>query len=411
MTNGQPIHAKGFSMIMKLKYLLFLGLIGISGLTSWKTYTYFFDTTCPSIVLKGVSQNGCYAKDVPCSVISSKNGEISIWLDKQELVNKFRIVGNQEGYPFTIPTKTIANDNHVLRIEITDSSFHKNKSVIERHFSVDNVPLQAALVKPDAEYKVFQGRTLHVQLQVNKQIKEAKISALSQKYDCFTESKNSSVYEAFIPISCEEKPNEYLFSVDITDNVGNTIRLDNKFQVVLFPFKKQTLNISDEKVKEEVELGKNSKSFSELIEKLTQSSPKQKLWKGTFCTPIEIQRVTTDYGTVRTTQHKGRYTHKALDVINLPKSVVWATQDGVVVLKDRFSFSGNTVVIDHGMGLLSLFFHLHEFADIQEGDKIAHGNKIGTIGKTGYASGYHLHWEMRLNDIPIDPMQWTKSIF
>jgi murein DD-endopeptidase MepM/ murein hydrolase activator NlpD len=113
---------------------------------------------------------------------------------------------------------------------------------------------------------------------------------------------------------------------------------------------------------------------------------------------------------VRTTQHKGRYAHKALDIINSPKSVVWSTQDGKVVLKDRFAFSGNTVVIDHGMGVLSLFFHLDNFADIKEGDKIAKGEPIGTIGKTGYADGYHLHWEMRVDNIPVDPMQWTNIV-
>jgi len=103
--------------------------------------------------------------------------------------------------------------------------------------------------------------------------------------------------------------------------------------------------------------------------------------------------------------------HRALDVINTPKSVIWSTQDGVVVLKDRFELSGNTVVVDHGCGVLSLFYHLDDFADIEVGQKIAKGNPVGTLGKTGYASGYHLHWETRVNNIPVDPMQWTKETF
>jgi murein DD-endopeptidase MepM/ murein hydrolase activator NlpD len=114
---------------------------------------------------------------------------------------------------------------------------------------------------------------------------------------------------------------------------------------------------------------------------------------------------------VRTTQEKGRYVHKAVDVINMPKSVVWSTQDGVVVVKQRFVNSGNTVIVDHGWGVFSLFFHLDNFADINVGKKIAKGNPIGTLGKTGYATGYHLHWEMRVNNIPVDPLQWTKSNF
>ncbi len=73
--------------------------------------------------------------------------------------------------------------------------------------------------------------------------------------------------------------------------------------------------------------------------------------------------------------------------------------------------SGNTIIIDHGHGVLSMFFHLEDFANINQGQFIAKGNPLGTLGKTGYASGYHLHWEMRINNISVDPMQWTKTIF
>jgi murein DD-endopeptidase MepM/ murein hydrolase activator NlpD len=58
-----------------------------------------------------------------------------------------------------------------------------------------------------------------------------------------------------------------------------------------------------------------------------------------------------------------------------------------------------------------MFFHLEDFANINVGDKVAMGRPVGTLGKTGHATGYHLHWEMRINNIPIDPMQWTREIF
>ncbi len=135
------------------------------------------------------------------------------------------------------------------------------------------------------------------------------------------------------------------------------------------------------------------------------------MWRGAFCAPIDIERISCEFGTIRTTQHKGRYAHKALDIINTPKSVVWSPQEGIVVLKDRFAGSGNTVVIDHGCGVLSLFFHLHDFAGIEVGQKLAQGNPIGKIGKTGEATGYHLHWEMRVDNVAVDPMQWTKTTF
>ena len=398
-------------MIFRLKYLAWLSSCVLIALIGFKTYVYFFDSSLPLIEVKGLDQDRFYSGEMQCALASTKSGDVSIWLDDQPLINQFRMKADAEGHPFMIPTKTLNNGKHTLKAVLSDTTYRKNKVELERAFYVDNLPLQAALVRPENDFKVFQGRTMHVQFQANKEIKEAKITALSHTYGCMPESKSSKIYEAFVPVTCEENPSEYLFTVDIVDNVGNALKLENKFQVVMYPFKKHTLHVAEEKIKEEQEAGIDSKQFDEIIHQLTQDSPREKLWKGAFCTPIEIQRVSCEFGTIRTTQHKGRYAHKALDVINLPKSVVWTTQDGIVVLKDRFAASGNTVVIDHGMGILSLFFHLEDFAKIEVGDKIVKGNPIGTIGKTGYATGYHLHWEMRVDNIQVDPMQWTKSMF
>ena len=200
-------------------------------------------------------------------------------------------------------------------------------------------------------------------------------------------------------------------TIEAEDTVGNQLSLEKTIEIVQFNFKKHTLTISEEKMHMEESLVSESKDLEKIMAELTKQSPAIKLWKGPFTTPLDIVRITCDFGTIRTTQRKGRYAHKAIDVINAPRSVIWAPQDGIVVLKERFLYSGNTVVIDHGMGILSLFGHLDEFAKINVKDHIKKGNPIGTLGKTGYASGYHLHWEMRINNIHIDPMQWTKTSF
>jgi len=375
------------------------------------TYRYFFDRVAPSLSVMGLEKDIYCSGDMQCKINSNKAGDLSVWLDGQPLITHYRVSNANHEHPFTIPTKTIANGKHTLKIELVDSRFSKNATVQERTFFVDNTPLQAAFVKPESEYKVLQGRTLHVQFQVNKEIQNAKVHALAHEFECFPESKNSQIYECFIPINCEETPNEYLMSVEVADKVGNVLSLDNKFQIVMFPFKKHALSVTAEKMKEEKEHGLPSAEFEEKMASLAKQSAQEKLWKGPFVTPIDVDKITCDFGTIRTTHQKGRYMHKALDVTNLPKSVVWASQDGVVALKDRFESTGNTIVIDHGRGVLSMFCHLDNFADIKEGQKLAKGNPLGTIGKTGYATGYHLHWEMRVNNIAIDPMQWTKATF
>lgn len=376
----------------------------------WSAYAYFLDTSAPVVDVFGINHLGYYVGDVQCGIGCDKTGTVTLLLDSQPLLQNSKIKRGSR-HAFTLPTKTLSNGKHCLQVCFCDGTYNRNTMNVEREFFVDNQPLQAAFVKTGTAYKVFQGKTLHVQFQTNKEIKKAWVSVLSNEYECFPEAKNSLVYECFIPIACEEQPNEYLLAVDLEDKVGNQVHLDNKFQIVMFPFKKESLMVTADKVEHEKTLGRDGKDLETDLELLAKQSPKEKLWKGAFCTPIEIQRVTCEYGTIRTTQHKGRYAHKALDVINLPKSVVWAPQEGVVVLKDRFAPSGNTVVVDHGLGILSLFYHLDSFADIEVGQKVMQGNPIGTIGKTGFATGYHLHWEMRINNVPVDPMQWIKMAF
>jgi hypothetical protein len=400
-------------MAFQLRTLVVTVVLIVFSLLGWLVYSYFFDTNIPQLTLSGLQENEYYNGDVVCGISCNKSGKVAIFLDEQPLTKTSEGIRRNREYPFTIPTNALPNGKHTFKVEFTDSSYHKNKIIKSCSFNVDNLSLQAAFVQGDSDYKVLQGRTLHIQFQTNKEIDTAYVSALANKYPCFKEAKNSLIYECFIPVSCDEIPNEYIFSVEIRDKVGNTITLDNKFQVVLYPFKRETLHVSAEKMKEEKEMGEDQQKLEEILVQLTEASPREKLWHGTFCLPIDNIRITCDYGTIRTTQERGRYTHKALDLVNtsIPRSVVWATQSGIVAHMGRYATSGNSVVIDHGCGVLSLFFHLDSFADIQVGKKIVQGNPIGIIGKTGYATGYHLHWEMRVNNMPVDPIQWTKQNF
>ena len=400
----QWLHARAFK----------IGLLVLVAFVGWRTIRYFFDTSVPEISVVGIEQNGFYTGDVPCTIVTSdgyKVKDLSLSLDTKSLVSHFGIGRSYDEHAFTIPSKTLANGPHVLKIEVRDASYRQNSATTEVTFIVDNRPLQAAFIKSTNDLKVFQGKTLHLQFQVNKPIKRALVSTLAKTYICVPEADNSLIYECFIPVSCEEQPNEYLLTITIDDMVGNSMTLETKFQVVQFPFKQQNLALTAEKLKEETESGKPEKELEDLLASLVEKSPHKKLWRGSFYTPVDSKRVSTEFGTVRVTQHKGKYTHKAVDLIGNPKSVIWTTQDGIVIVKDRFVHSGNTIVVDHGCGIFSLFYHLDSYANIEVGDFIHKGSPVGTLGKTGYATGYHLHWEMRINNIPVDPLQWSKNDF
>lgn len=397
-----------------LKSFLWLLLLSGGSWFGYNTYQYFFNVHIPESFLSGVKDGGYYAGDISCVVNGShsyKVGKISVFLDGTPLIYNFSIGKKSFEHPFTLNTRTLTNGQHVLKISLTDGTFKKNECVHQYDFNIDNTALQAAFIRQSNDSRVFQGRTLHMQFQSSKPLKEAQVHLLSKKYACFPESEGSLIYETYIPIECEAKPNEYPLTIDCIDPVDNVVTLEGKLQVVAFPFKKQRLQVSAEKIKEEKALGVSQQLLEDQLKDITMKSPKKKLWHGAFYTPCEIQWIATEYGVLRTTQEKGIYAHKAIDIANTPKSVVWAPQDGVVVIKERYGYSGNTVVLDHGHGILSLFFHLDSFPEgLEVGQTLKRGNPLGRLGKTGYASGYHLHWEQRINNVQVDPMQWTKQM-
>jgi len=379
------------------------------------TYRYFSFSTPPKIELAGFSSGAVFCKELKLLVISDnpyKVSEIKVFVDDKEVdIKDSRWVGAKK---FEVPVSTSIADLpdgvHQLEIVAIDSSYHKNRGSEKFEFCVDNSPLRVSFVEPN--FKVEQGHTIHVKIQSNKKLAKAEVEFNSIKYESFPDSKNSTVYECFIPIECEMAPDEYQISGVLEDQVKNSVKLTSQVQVSTFPFVKQKgFTVKRGKLEEEKDISASQKVLDEALSRWLEQSPKEKMWLGKFELPINVKRMTTPFGEIRMTSELGRYMHKGVDLIDLPKSVVWASQRGKVIIKDRFVVSGNTVVLDHGLGIFTLYFHLDTFADIQVGDIVKKGTPIGRIGMTGYANGFHLHWELRVNNVAVEPLEWTTKIY
>ncbi len=399
-------------MIPYGRYILIIGFLALSSYIARRVHLYYFDTTLPQVTIVGFEDGKGYAGDVTGSLKCSspyKVSHISMWLDNKLIHKDFKINRRQIDHPVLIPTNIIPDGAHTLKFEIIDGTKHQNKTEIERSFYTDNLDLQANLIIPANGYHVHQGRCLYLQLQTNKQIKSAQAKVLNNIYDFFPERKDFCIYEVMIPIECEQDAGEFPITITITDRLNNKMILENKFEVITFPFKRKILNIAGNKLQTELEFTQLQETdLEKLLDQLAIQSPKEKYWFGPFDIPLVMKGITTDFGVIRTSQERGRRVHKALDLIADPKSVVWACANGTIVIKDRFTHAGNTVVIDHGCGVLSMYYHLHDFADISVGQKVKKGAPLGRMGMTGYASGDHLHWEIRINNVAVDPMQWTQ---
>jgi hypothetical protein len=128
----------------------------------------------------------------------------------------------------------------------------------------------------------------------------------------------------------------------------------------------------------------------------------EKLWDGAFIQPAEGQ-ITTPYNSTRyTNDNPVPRRHLAIDIGNGEGTPVVASNNGKIVLARRLIVSGNSVVIDHGMGIFTSSFHLNEII-VKEGQVVKKGDAIGTMGATGYSVGPHLHFAVWKEGTFINP--------
>jgi murein DD-endopeptidase MepM/ murein hydrolase activator NlpD len=125
-------------------------------------------------------------------------------------------------------------------------------------------------------------------------------------------------------------------------------------------------------------------------------------WSGAFLLPVEGQP-TSNFGTRSFFNGQPRSPHTGVDFVSATGTAVRAANRGVVVLAEPLYFTGNTVIIDYGDGLYSLYAHLSELR-AHEGETVAPETVVGLVGATGRVTGPHLHWAVRLQGAHVDPL-------
>ena len=128
----------------------------------------------------------------------------------------------------------------------------------------------------------------------------------------------------------------------------------------------------------------------------------QRLWTAAFVRPVPDE-ANSAFGTRSIYNGEARPPHTGADFLSPTGRPVKAPNAGRVVLADPQYFSGNTVIIDHGLGLFSILAHLSEI-DVKSGDMVTAGQLVGKVGATGRVTGPHLHWGVRLNNARVDPL-------
>lgn len=144
------------------------------------------------------------------------------------------------------------------------------------------------------------------------------------------------------------------------------------------------------------------------IKKAKETLSEDRLWKGKFERPVKTGRISSVFGIRRIVNGKllKDYFHSGTDFAAPRGTPVYACGAGkVVVAKTGWRLHGNTVCLDHGQGVISIYIHMNAL-HVKEGNLVKSGQKIGQVGSTGRASGPHLHFGVYVNNEATNPMNW-----
>ena len=198
----------------------------------------------------------------------------------------------------------------------------------------------------------------------------------------------------------------YQLSLEMQLDDGTAVPIAANLQVIGGGYGYQTITISDSDL---LAPAVEEEEIALLASLMTEFSP-ERWWNNSLSLPAAAA-MNAVFGTLRSYNGSeyDRY-HRGVDFAGAPGTAVLAAANGKVVMVDRLHIRGNTTVIDHGWGVYTLYAHQQE-ALVQVGEMVASGQVIGAVGSTGRSTGPHLHWELWLNGVNVDPLQWVQEIF
>jgi murein DD-endopeptidase MepM/ murein hydrolase activator NlpD len=173
-----------------------------------------------------------------------------------------------------------------------------------------------------------------------------------------------------------------------------------------------TLNIAVPAARQELLNPQVSIPEAQRVAEIFAGLTQERQWRSPFSNPLDGElHVNAPFGQRRSySGGPARSYHAGYDLGADAGTPVLATARGTVVLAEPLQVRGNAVIVDHGWGVFSAFWHLSRI-DVTAGQVVSAGDVIGLLGNTGLSTGPHLHWEMRVWGVAVDPLQWIHQSF
>lgn len=213
--------------------------------------------------------------------------------------------------------------------------------------------------------------------------------------------KNESFY-ALIPISYYQKSGDYRVFISYLQKEKRVFEGVN-LKVIDGNYKSEVINVKPSKFKPSKDrVERTKKEYQEAI-KIYNSKSDKIYWKSDFIYPLN-SKITSNFGTKRVYNGELKSYHSGTDFKAKDNTPIIASNSGIIKISQNRFYSGNSIVIDHGHGVYSCYFHLNTM-NFKVGDFIKKGEVLGLSGSTGRVTGPHLHFSFRINGILVDPLQ------
>ena len=212
-------------------------------------------------------------------------------------------------------------------------------------------------------------------------------------------------WEALAGVDLESQPGLYSLVGKVWMSDGRSSPIRKSIRVLLKKFPTQRIRVKQKYVTLNDRDSKRAAGEARQLAAIWETAAPQRLWADPFMKPVS-SRLTSGFGRRRIVNGKPRSPHSGVDLKARSGTPIRAANAGRVVLAKDLFFAGKTIILDHGLGLYTLYAHCSRIW-AKEGDLVGRGEVIGEVGATGRVTGPHLHWSCRINSARVNPLNLT----
>ena len=249
-----------------------------------------------------------------------------------------------------------------------------------------------------------QGSLLLIEVKSAKPLAEVQGEWGGRSVPFWREVASEAPRKGLVGIDLEKAPGEYELKVTGQTASGGKISCMARVTVRKGRFATEKLQVGKQFVEPSPEQIKRADEERQKLRDIFDHVTPERLWDGNFRIPLDGVTTGSNFGRRRILNGNPGSPHSGMDLPGATGTPVHAAQRGRVALAEELFFAGNTVVVDHGLGIYTLYGHLSEI-DAKVGDALDAGAVLGKVGATGRVTGPHLHWGLTVEKARVNPLQ------